>query len=104
MKWTAMIWLFLLSLNAPGQKSDHRPNLDQDPATLAKEIVSRCTTEKEKVTAIFAWITDNIAYYRPIPRNNKKRSQLKITEEPDDPGTALPSLTERIASKVLKDR
>jgi transglutaminase/protease-like cytokinesis protein 3 len=68
--------------------------------TLAKQLAALGNTDKEKVRAIFRWITENIEYnVRPIGR--KKNTPALFYEEPDDSSKALPSLNERVAAKVL---
>ncbi len=68
--------------------------------TLAKQLAALGHTDKEKVRAIFRWITSNIDYnVRPIGR--KKNMPALFYEEPDDSTAALPPLNERVARKVL---
>ena len=67
---------------------------------LAKQLSALGNTDKEKVRAIFRWITENIAYnVRPIGR--KKNTPALFYEEPEDSSAALPPLNERVAAKVL---
>ncbi len=110
MKMTLTIWLILLALPAISQSHSGSANRKgkssiTDPAALSQQIISGYTTEKEKVKAIFQWITDNIAYYRMDIRTGKKRNRQALfgAEEADD-GQALPSLSDRIAVKVLSDK
>jgi len=68
--------------------------------TLAKQLAALGITEREKVRAIFRWITENIEYnVRPIGR--KKNTPVLFYEEPDDSSAPLPPLNERVAAKVL---
>lgn len=68
--------------------------------TLARKLAALGNTEKEKVRAIFRWITQNIDYnVRPIGRS--KKTQVLFYEEPEDSSAPLPSLNERVARKVL---
>lgn len=68
--------------------------------TLAKKLAALGNTEKEKVRAIFRWITQNIDYnVRPIGRS--KKTPALFYEEPDDSSAPFPSLNERVARKVL---
>ncbi|HET6769896.1 MAG TPA: transglutaminase domain-containing protein [Chitinophagaceae bacterium] len=68
--------------------------------TLAKKLAALGNTEKEKVRAIFRWITQNIDYnVRPIGRG--KKTPALFYEEPDDSSASLPPLNERVARKVL---
>ena len=77
----------------------------EDPATLARKIVAPYNTEREKVTAIFNWITENIAYYRPQVKNNRKQKTSVLSQEDYlDEGFPLPSLTDRVAMAVIQNR
>ena len=68
--------------------------------TLAKQLAAIGNTEREKVRAIFRWITQNINYnVRPIGRS--KKAPTLFYEEPDDSAGPLPPLNERVARKVL---
>ena len=68
--------------------------------TLAKQLTALGSTDKERVRAIFRWITLNIDYnVRPVTR--KKNTPSLFYEEPDDSNAALPPLNERVARKVL---
>ena len=68
--------------------------------TLAKRLAALGNTEREKVRAIFRWITQNIDYnVRPIGRS--KKAPALFYEEPDDSTAPLPALNERVARKVL---
>jgi hypothetical protein len=68
--------------------------------TLAKQLAALGHNDREKVRAIFRWITENITYnVRPIGHNRK--TAALFYEEPDDSSRALPPLDERVAAKVL---
>jgi transglutaminase/protease-like cytokinesis protein 3 len=78
------------------------------PAELAEKITARSKTDKEKVTAIFQWITSNIAYKTP-PRNFYgaigKTSRRFIKEESavlEDDDAPLLLLNDRVAINVIK--
>ena len=108
MKLTSTLYLLLLTLPGFSQQSSptsmSKNPLESEPAVLAKNLVSGCVSDKEKVTSIFKWITDNIAYYRPDARKAKKKNDfMHLSSEDDTPGN-LPSLTERVAAKVLRDK
>ena len=76
-----------------------------DPATLAKVLTEPWSTEKEKVRAIFRWITEHISYYKVTPRaSSRKREPVMITDDDFSDTSVLKPLTERIAVKMLKDR
>ena len=68
--------------------------------SLAKQLASLGKTDREKVRAIFRWITEHIDYnvMRFIRAKKKPHS---FYNEPDDSSVALPSLNERVAAKVL---
>ncbi len=70
---------------------------------LAKLLAALGNTDREKVRAIFRWITENIDYNVRL-FNRGKNSGKSFYEEPDDSNSALPSLNERIAAKVLTKR
>jgi len=70
---------------------------------LAKQLAALGQTDREKVRAIFRWITENIDYNVRIFNKNKSTGSL-FYEEPDDSNATLPSLNERIAAKVLAKR
>jgi transglutaminase/protease-like cytokinesis protein 3 len=67
---------------------------------LANEITRKCQTEKEKVSRIFDWITDNIAYRTKNSRTPVISAVSFLSEEQDDLCPLLP-LNERVAEKVL---
>jgi hypothetical protein len=73
----------------------------EDVATLAAKLTSNCKTDKEKVTNIFRWITDNISY--TTFSKQKKRKEKFVEVEDDDDGPLKP-LNERVAELVLKRR
>src|SRR6188508_2593557 len=68
--------------------------------TLAKQLASLGKTDREKVRAIFRWITEHIDY-NVIPIGRGKKKPHSFYNEPDDSSAALPSLNERVAAKVL---
>lgn len=72
-----------------------------DAKTVASQLSALGKTEKEKVRAIFRWISENIDYNVIIYNRNKKSPGL-FAEEPDDSLAPLPSLNERVAAKVLR--
>lgn len=77
----------------------------KDPATLSRLLTEPFNTEKEKVRAIFRWITENIGYYRNVskPSRNNAASRYMVYEDEDDTGE-LKALTERVALRVLQYR
>ena len=68
--------------------------------TLAKQLAALGNTEREKVRAIFRWITEHIDYNVRIYSRGKPGGPL-FYEEPEDSSSALPPLNERVAAKVL---
>ena len=68
--------------------------------TLAKQLAALGKTEREKVRAIFRWITEHIDYNVRIYNRGKTTGPL-FYEEPDYSNAPLPPLNERVAAKVL---
>lgn len=99
MKWRLTILLLLATQFVFSQRIKLLP--DEDPATLAQQLTAFCSTDRQKVTAIFKWITDNISY-RTIPVYKKNSSKQKQSEEEDT--SALKPLNERVAEAVLKEK
>lgn len=79
-----------------------------DPAALSKQLTASCKTELEKVTVIFRWITENIAYKtrsnnrKPASGANSLKNAIRVDEGPDD--GPLKPLNERVAEMVLQKR
>ena len=67
---------------------------------LARQLALLGKTDREKVRAIFRWITEHIDY-NVMPFGRGKKKPLSFYSEPDDSSVALPPLNERIAAKVL---
>lgn len=99
-----LIWLVLgnctvAGAQVRGQLLQKRHN--ETPALLARQITSGCKTEKQKVTAIFNWITDNISYRVRSWYAGKYRGQLS---EPATADTgAYKSANEMVAETVLRN-
>jgi len=76
------------------------------PQALAELLTASDTTDKQKVTSIFTWITENIAYnVRRFENNNTYRYAVLDEEEDDDDSISpLKPLYERVAIQVLKRR
>ena len=68
--------------------------------TLAKQLVSLGKTDREKVRAIFRWITEHIDY-NVMRFGQRKNIPRQFYKEPEDSSPALPPLNERISAKVL---
>lgn len=109
MKWLVVLGFLLLALRAPAQwkPSDEKlPDPEYDPQALAQSLTGHLSSDREKVKAIFYWITDNIAYRtRPVlpPPRKKKNNKIQLIEEDNDTA-ALKPLDERVAERVLQDR
>lgn len=74
--------------------------------SLAKELTQSCQTDRERVTRIFRWITDNISYqtraYRiPVIGATSRRF---ANGESDEDTSALKPLNERVAENVIRSR
>ncbi len=91
MKQVLTILVLLFSLSAHAQK---------DLASLAEGLFKNCRNERQKVMAVFNWITGNISYTTFSKSSKKNRV---IISETDDDGP-LRSLNERVAELVLKRR
>ena len=108
MKRTLTICLLLVSIYGSAQDKGTRASvysISEDPSSLANSLVASSKTEREKVKVIFRWITDNISYHRPaVVRNRNKKEGKTFSEDDMFQDLPLPSLTERVAKKVLKDR
>lgn len=76
-----------------------------DPAQLSVSLTKNLKTEREKVTAIFRWITDNISYRvrsnRAHVLGKNSRKYAEWLNASDDTG-ALKPLNERAAINVLR--
>jgi Transglutaminase-like superfamily len=114
MKMTFPIWLLLLT--GPVFSQDRSAGFSyidrkvqtissNDPETLAKQLTTSYQADKEKVRAIFRWITEHIEYSKKpsVSKRKPKSPAVYKLEEPDDTA-ALQPLTERMATKVLQDR
>lgn len=66
---------------------------------LAKQLASLGKTDREKVRAIFRWITGHIDYNMIVFNRSKK--VVPVFYEELDSNAALPSLNEHVAAKVL---
>lgn len=76
-----------------------------DVVTLASSLTSNTTTDREKITRIFRWITDNISYRVPEGRMAIIGAASKrFYEEGDDEPGPLRPLNERVAAQVLRTR
>ncbi|HJS53430.1 MAG TPA: transglutaminase domain-containing protein [Chitinophagaceae bacterium] len=86
------------NFNTIDRKVESIPVANTD--TLARQLAALGTTDREKVRAIFRWITENIDYnVRPVGR--RKNTPPLFYEEWDDSAATLPPLSERVATKIL---
>lgn len=73
------------------------------PDSLARQLTANFKTDREKVTSIFRWITENI-YYNVRPFYNATHNpSTAYLDDPDDTGS-LKTLNERVAIDVLNRR
>jgi len=112
MKWLLMIFI-LGSVPVFSQKNkvdfseiDRRARLVDatTPFLLSQQLTAPCSTDLQKVRAIFRWITDNIAYRTSETINHKKKSRIKEEEDGTDDTTLLKPLDERVSETVLANK
>ncbi len=72
------------------------------PIALAQELTLACSTDLQKVRAIFYWITDNISYRTKPPTRRRKSAPVLLDDISDT--LALKPLDERVAEAVLEER
>lgn len=109
MKLLFHILIILFPFIAVGQYSTQKLNTVKNredvltPSSLSKQLTADYKTDREKVTSIFRWITENISYnVRPFYRANRRYSGDLLDE--DDDTAALKPLSERVAIDVLNKR
>lgn len=110
MKLLVRLIVALLPLSALGQystKNLHTVNKRAEyvltPDSLARQLTADYKTDREKVTSIFRWITENITYnVRPFYNATHNPSTAHLLD--DDDTAALKSLSERVAIDVLNRR
>ncbi|MES1215804.1 MAG: transglutaminase domain-containing protein [Bacteroidota bacterium] len=100
MKWLFTISLLISTQFIFSQRSGN--SLEDTPELLAKQIIAPFNTDRQKVTAIFRWITDNISY-KTTPTYERSYSSKRQPWEDDDTAAIKP-LNERVAEAVLKER
>jgi hypothetical protein len=102
MKIVSLIILVLSGNSAIGQQdSFYAPFSDSSlPKELSIRLTHNSKTDLERVTAIFRWITDNIAYNE---RALHSAPWNYLYTEPEDSGS-LKNLDQRVAEEVLKRR
>ncbi|WP_276503460.1 transglutaminase domain-containing protein [Terrimonas pollutisoli] len=113
MKRSIFLGLILISYSAFSQslqdkngKEKKKQNTVITPEGLAQELTLNCTTDLEKVKAIFYWITANIDYRtRPsVPSRFRRRTAIPVIEDDGNDTAALKPLDERVAENVLDER
>lgn len=101
----------LLSISAFSQKDEFAfAHIDaavkayeqSTPAKLVGELVESGQSDREKVIAIFRWITENISYNTVIASRRKSSMMIFDDAEDDDTGTVLKPLNLRVAETVLR--
>jgi hypothetical protein len=74
------------------------------PDSLARRLTADYKTDREKVSSIFKWITENISYnIRPSYNATHNPSNAYLVDEVEDT-SALKPLSERVAIDVLNRR
>jgi transglutaminase/protease-like cytokinesis protein 3 len=110
MQWLFLIW-FLISCtsvwsqqNSTDFKKINRKEFTETitPAALAQQLTLTCSTDLQKVKAIFYWVTENISY-RTGPTRIRRKTPRVMVEEINDTA-ALKPLDERVAETVLDER
>ena len=68
---------------------------------LSRELTKGLTSDREKVKAIFYWITENISYTVRTPVSRSRKAPF-LANDPDDTSLVLRPLDERVALNVLR--
>lgn len=109
MKSLIRILFALLPLCAAGQYSTanlhtiKRSRYVLTPDSLARQLTANYITDRDKVTSIFKWITENI-YYNIRPYYNATHNPTTAYLPDDDDTGTLKPLSERVAIDVLNRR
>lgn len=112
MKLLIRLLFVLLPIMAAGQYSTENLHTVKNkaakyiltPDSLARELTADYKTDREKVTSIFKWITENISYnIRPFYNATHNPSNAYSMDTAEDTG-ALKPLSERVAIDVLNRR
>lgn len=108
MKFLTCLFLFFYSIPFSGRAQHYAHMKVQDSAAasptarLAASLTAGVHSEKDKVSAIFHWITDNISY-KVSSRLGGSYSMRRIKPQPDDERVdVLKPLNERVAENVLE--
>ncbi len=113
MKWSLRLLFILFPFytiaqnqagNAVPVKKRTEKALELTPDSLSRYLTSDYKTDREKVTSIFRWITENISYnIRPYYGYSRNTDISYADDEAEDTG-ALKPLSERVAIDVLRKR
>jgi transglutaminase/protease-like cytokinesis protein 3 len=102
---SGLILLSLISFAQTRVTSSHKIDpVETSPFLLAQKLTAGAKTEKEKVTAIFRWITDNITYNSGIFYKTPRKAPILFPYNIAEDTGALPSLNDRVAEGVLRRR
>lgn len=75
------------------------------PAMLAQLLTANDSTDKQKVTSVFNWVTDNIAYnVKAFQHNGPFDITSYWVDEEEDTAATLKPLNERVAEMVMRRR
>lgn len=106
--WCLLLLAIAMRMEGQLQPVDHfyidkalRTYQDGEAARLLTQITTPYQTDKEKVTAIFRWITSNISYN---VRAWNRRNEAAANEATDDTARVLKPLNLRVAETVLDRR
>ena len=105
MRWLVRLLFAFLPISSFAQDSysfAKKPEYVLTPDSLARMLTNDYKTDRDKVSSIFRWITENITY-NVRPFYNANHPPAKNLYDDDDTG-ALKPLSERVAIDVLKRR
>ncbi|MBK5272786.1 MAG: hypothetical protein JJE22_17440 [Bacteroidia bacterium] len=101
MKGYLTILLLLSAQFLFSQRAKHPP--EENPEALSQYLTASYSSDRQKVTAIFRWITDNISY-KTLPTYKRRVSSKRQQSENEEDTSALKPLNERVAEIVLKEK
>jgi hypothetical protein len=110
MKWICILLLSVCVLPAYAQRDDIPVHyyIDQSvrdyqssaPALLISQLLSSQQTDRQKVTAIFRWVAENISYN--VRRGGRSWDYYTYEEPDDDSGMIIKPLNLLVAETVLR--
>ena len=112
MKWLLRLFFTLLPFTTGAQFSAEKVHTINNrtaryvltPDSLARQLTAGYKTDREKVTSIFKWITENISYnIRPYYNSTHNAANAFLVDDAEDTA-ALKPLSERVAIDVLNRR